>query len=116
MLPEVNVAINEYDVNRFEEIMAEMKELRDEAERIARDAFGYDSSAFGRAEGYWGAHIACQIDNDHRWLSREMCTMADTLEELKGLLDDGEGDDEDEDLDADPDAGLEMVRPSEDEP
>jgi len=62
---------------RLEEIKEEMGELLREARRLLRG-----TRAETRAEGYWIAHMMVDITRDHGYLSRSMCCMEDTIEEL----------------------------------
>lgn len=67
-------------VAEYEEIMADIKEKAERALRIVRM---FDDLEHERAKGYWYAHIVTNIDNDHDFMGREMCTMQDSLEAIQ---------------------------------
>jgi hypothetical protein len=70
-------------LDRFEEIKDEMKELLQEALQIVVDQAGRDSLTYERARRYWCAGITIELDKEHSWLASSMCTMADTLQEMR---------------------------------
>ena len=73
----------EESLDRFEEIKDEMKELLQEALQIVVDHAGRDSLTYERARRYWCAGITVELDKEHSWLAGSMCTMQDTINELK---------------------------------
>ena len=66
------------DKYRFEEIIGEIKELLEEAIDLVPEG-----SARDRAKLYWYAHISVALDHDHDYMSRSMCCMKDTFEEIE---------------------------------
>ena len=78
---------------RLAEIKHEVKELMDEAGDLLQGT----GIIKQRAEAYWLAHILCALDNDHRWMSRETCTMQSAVDELEAIAEDVPDDDDDED-------------------
>lgn len=68
--------MSEFDQNRFEEIMYEIKDLVDEAFDLLPEGFPQE-----RAKGYWYAQIQTAINNDHEFMSSSMVTMADSVED-----------------------------------
>ena len=85
-------------IDRLIEIKDEMKELLQEALQLVVDTAGRDSLTYERARRYWCAGITVELDKEHSWLARSMCTMQDTINELKidgcgncgGLVEDDE--------------------------
>lgn len=77
----------------FEELIVQLTECLDEAEQILQRAGGITRD---RAESYWLAHMRIAIGGEHGYLAGSMCSMNDTLEELRGLVDEDEDEDEDE--------------------
>ena len=71
----------------LEESMESMREALDRATRALMDfdTLGQEQVC-GRARSYWLAHIRTAIDSDHGFMGGSMCTMADTLEEMRGSL------------------------------
>lgn len=72
------------DDRRFEEIMDEVEDLLREARDIAAAAPGMTGE---RAELYWYRNIVSCIRNDTGILGGCMCSMEDTLAELRGERD-----------------------------
>lgn len=97
---EVKEGLESIDVDRFEEIMDEIKELAREALMIAKD--GKEGE---RAKAYWYAHIVGAVDKENSgYMGGSMIDMAATLEALRENeeSEDDEIDDnfdEDEDMD-----------------
>jgi hypothetical protein len=73
--------LTEDDVERMEEIKEEIKELLDESRFILKNAD--NRMTYERASSYWLAHIVTSLDNDHDYLGGSMCTLQDSIDELK---------------------------------
>lgn len=69
------------DVDRLEEIREEIMELMDEAKKIV--AGSKNRGAVGRADAYWIPHIEIALGGEHGYMDRSMCSMQDTIEELR---------------------------------
>ena len=67
-------------VAEYEQLMVDMKEMAERALRIVRIL---DPDEAVRAKAYWFGHIITNIDNDHAFLGREMCTMQDSFEAIQ---------------------------------
>ena len=70
------------DKNRFEEIMAEIKELLDEALELVPEGH-----ARTRAQSYWYATMIMNVTDDHDYMGGCMVGMQDTLEEIDQEVD-----------------------------
>jgi hypothetical protein len=69
-------------VERYREIIGEIKNLLDEANNIVHRS---DSRlTYERARGYCHAQIACALDEEHDFLGSSMFTMANIADELEG--------------------------------
>ena len=67
------------NIQRFTEIMYEMRELLDESLELIPSRTVRD-----RAYGYWYAHVVGAIDkNESEFLGGSMVDMAQTLEEMR---------------------------------
>lgn len=55
-----------------------LKDIKDKLKELA-------PGSFSRADSYWLAHMLCQLDHDHSYMAREMCTMQDTIDELRQI-------------------------------
>ena len=73
------------EIERFQEIKDEIRELLHEASRIVRDTSEED-----RAKGYWQAHIMTALDDRHEYLGRSMCTMQQSIDALAEQFVDGD--------------------------
>ena len=62
---------------RLEEIKEEIWELLREAKELLRG-----TEAESRAKAYWIPGVLTSLTNQHSYLSRSMCCMEDTIEEL----------------------------------
>lgn len=69
---------------RLNEIKDEVKELMTEALRLVR---GTREEPVARS--YWYAHIACALDQEHEYASRQIGTMQESI----ASLEEGDGDD-----------------------
>jgi hypothetical protein len=65
-------------IDNLEEIKYQMLELLDQAICLIPEG-----RAKSRAECYWYAHIKTAITKEHFYLGGSMCTMDDTIEELR---------------------------------
>ena len=65
------------DRERFEEIIGEIKELLEEAIDLVPEGI-----ARSRAESYWYGNMIVNVNDDHGYMGRSMCSMQDTLEEF----------------------------------
>lgn len=68
------------DVERFAEIIGEIKGLMQEAKEIVS---GYSPLTRERFKSYPYAHIIGALDNDHEFMGGSMITMWDILEEIR---------------------------------
>lgn len=68
-------------IRMLEEIEIEIGALVDVASRVI-DESGC-SSAASRAEAYWIPHIKTALSKDHCYLGGSMCTMDDTIKEMR---------------------------------
>jgi len=77
-----NCGCDQSPTERFEEIMEEIHGLVAEAAEIVREEAGPNSGALLRTESYWKPQIEGIVGY---WSERggSMCTMADTLKELR---------------------------------
>lgn len=81
------------EIERFKEIMDEIKDLTGEALDIVKKIEG--GSTLARAKSYWFPHIMGAIDKENSgYIGGSMTDMAETLQELK---EGDEGDDWEED-------------------
>ena len=76
----INDAQIKQKIRKMTEIRNKMKELLSDAKDILN---GAPHIVQIRAESYWLAHIAMAIDDDHSFCGSSMCTMQDTIKELK---------------------------------
>lgn len=81
------------DIDRFEEIIDEIRELAEEAFSIVEGVARGDSVMVERARRYWYPQIIVALSNDHEFLARGSHTMSDTLKELQDIQ---QAEDEDE--------------------
>ena len=84
------------DIDRLYGIQDEISDLVKEARDIVRNADGY-GRIYERAKSYWIPHIITALSNDHDYLGGSMCTLEDTIEELKELLEEEYEEEEDYD-------------------
>ena len=71
------------DRERFEEIIGEIKELLEEAIDLVPEGM-----AHSRAESYWYGNMIVNVNDDHGYMGRSMCSMQDTLEEFDEEVED----------------------------
>ena len=71
------------DKERFEEIIGEIKELLEEAIDLVPEGI-----ARSRAESYWYGNMIVNVNDDHGYMGRSMCSMQDTLEEFDEEVED----------------------------
>lgn len=64
--------------DQLQGIKDQMKDLLNEAKELVRG-----TSEERRAEAYWLAIIACELDDDHTFLSRDY-TMQETIDSIRG--------------------------------
>lgn len=69
--------------DRLEEIKDEIKGLLGEADDLLHGTDGYQ-----RAKAYWLACMHIELDEDHEWMGKSMCSMQDTIDELREPDDD----------------------------
>lgn len=60
------------------EIKEKMINLIDEARQVVEG-----TPAEARANAYWLAHLRCALDDDHGYLGGSMCTLQDSINELR---------------------------------
>jgi ElaB/YqjD/DUF883 family membrane-anchored ribosome-binding protein len=77
------MTMREIDVERLQEIQAEIKSLLEESEEIVRSS---TDMVYQRAKGHWIAQIETALSNDHRFLGNCMCSMQSTINELKPFV------------------------------
>ena len=68
---------------RLEEIKEEIKDLVTEAKYIVKNLANPNTRIFTRATSYWYPQILIVLDNDHDYMGGSMCTMEETIQELK---------------------------------
>lgn len=73
---------NEEIANFLEEIKVRIREAMYEAQEILRDA---PNLIRERAKSYWMSQNEIAIDEDHDWLAGCMCTMENTIDELRSV-------------------------------
>lgn len=82
-------------VERFREIISEIKEMMDEAKNIVRKG---DRMTMERFRSYPYSHIVMALDEEHDFLGGDMFTLEDIADELESQAEDPE-EDPDEDSD-----------------
>jgi len=89
------------DVERLEEIMDVIEDLRSEAMDIVCDARSQgDQITYERAYQGWSAEIQMALSTHHEWLSSlSMDTLEETIEACRALNGDGPCEEADEDWD-----------------
>ncbi len=80
-------------MERLKEIQEEMLSLLEEAKHIVHRETGATSYSSARMKSYWYAQIKTALVNESEFISRSMCSMEDTINEL----DEDEDEDENED-------------------
>lgn len=80
------------NIERFNEIMAEIKELAHEAYRMIPNGIEKE-----RARSYWFPHILGAVDTDNDYLGGSMFTMQNTYDALIGCFDEDDETEEDDD-------------------
>jgi hypothetical protein len=73
------------DRNRLTEIRGEVKELMEEALKIA-SKHGQENVA----TSYWYAHVICALDRNNDYLGASMMTMEDSEDSIQSDIDDEE--------------------------
>ena len=68
------------DIERLEEIKDQLKELVEEAKGIVESVGGNTCS---RATSYWIPELLVALDKDHDYCASCMCTMENTITELR---------------------------------
>lgn len=68
-------------IRRLEDIQIEIEGLVNIARRLIKDS--EFSGAFSRAEAYWIPHIRTALSKDHCYLGGSICTMDDTIQEMR---------------------------------
>lgn len=63
--------------DRLQEIHDEIRDLLEEATELVRDTPEWE-----RARGYWVAHIARALDDDHGYIGGTGATMQGTIDDL----------------------------------
>lgn len=76
----VMVSEEENPSERLSEIKEEIKELMSEVQSLISN----NERIWGRAKGYWYAHIISALDKEHSYMGSSMVTMQDTIDELGG--------------------------------
>ena len=75
------IGFTQDELTRLEEIYLEFKQLLEEVSGILPDTIEGE-----RARGYWFAHIAMALDNQHEFVGECMQTMSGTIDEMRSLL------------------------------
>jgi len=75
------------DIDRLYEISDEINDLVKEARDIVRNAH---EGIYARAKAYWIPEIRMALSGEHGYLGGSMCSLEDTIEELKDLLEEEE--------------------------
>lgn len=68
------------DIERLEEIKEQIKELVEEAEGIVQGAGG---NIYNRAKSYWIPELLVALDKCHDYCASCMCTMENTISEMR---------------------------------
>jgi len=68
-------------IQMLEDIQIEIEGLVNIARRLIKDS--EFSGALSRAEAYWIPHIRMALSKDHCYLGGSMCTMEDTIQEMR---------------------------------
>ena len=68
-------------IQMLEDIQIEMEELINVARRLIQAS--EFPGALSRAEAYWIPHIRTALSKDHCYLGGSMCTMEDTIQEIR---------------------------------
>jgi len=90
------------DIERLEAIKEQIKELVEEAEGIVQGAGG---NIYNRAKSYWIPELLVALDKEHGYCAGCMCTMENTISEMRKEQHE-EDDDYEEDDDACPGCGF----------
>jgi len=86
--------VKEEDIDRLSEIRDEMLDLVEEAKGIMSSI---EDIVGDRAKSYWIPQLIMGLTTNHNYLGGSMCTMEDTIEELKELLEEEYEEEEDYD-------------------
>jgi len=72
--------------DRLEEVKVAFMGILDHTKRMLEAArlSGVAEAEARRAESYWLAHLRIALDNEHQFLGGSMCTLQETLDELRG--------------------------------
>lgn len=98
--------ISKQQIERLEEIQAELKELAEEAMQIVRWNCNEEhrcSILHERAKAYWYPQLVMSLGDDHNYMESSMCSLQDTIKDMYGCIEedeneiiDNEEDEEDE--------------------